>query len=239
LRINGETKATDDSQTFETDLVTVPVRTHQVDEVFANPATAALYSSSYVCRNEHGTTIRQGDGTVVANGVPVEKGDVVTCTFTNKHDISLIVSKIADPTFVDEPGGEVEFTVVVRNPTPGPVTLTKLTDSVFGNLDRNSPESDRSWITSNCETGPDIVLAASGSPGDTYECHFAGRVTASPDTAHRDAVTARITDLVGHSTEESADATVNGRDVLPSIKVEKTADPTLLEGTGKVTYTAV
>jgi hypothetical protein len=219
LRINGDTKITDDSQTFETRLVTVPARRHQVDENFVNPATAVLYRSSYVCRDQHDRIIRRGRGAVVARGVPVRNGDVITCTFTNEHDISLGVAKVADPTFVDEPGGEVKFTVAVHNPTPGPVTLTRLTDSVFGNLDAGAPASERSWITSDCVTGGTI------EPGDTFTCHFVGRVTVTPDKPHEDTVTARITDLVGASRDEDADATVNGNDLLPSIRVEKTADP--------------
>src|SRR5262249_31622894 len=91
LQINAQTKITGDSQTFQTALVPVPApRTHQVAEVFANAAAAALYDSTYICR-ENGDTnpVASGSGTVVANGVLVRPGAVVTCTFFNRHDISL------------------------------------------------------------------------------------------------------------------------------------------------------
>src|SRR5262249_54284467 len=134
-------------------------------------------------------------------------------------------------------GGEVKFTVVVRNPTPGPVTLTKLTDSVFGNLDHNAPASDRSWITSECET--DVRLEASGQPGDSYTCRFVGHVNASPDKPHTDTVTAELRELVGARREGDPPATAKGQAVRPWIGGEKTADPTLLEKPGDVTYRVV
>jgi uncharacterized repeat protein (TIGR01451 family) len=240
LLINGETKITGDGQTFATDLVTVPAGTQQVSEVFKDTDFAALYASSYVCRDQDGHSVASGPGTVVAGGVPVNAGAVVTCTFTNAKDVSLTVAKTADPTTIDEPGGEVEFTVVVTNTTNAPVTLTKLTDSVFGNLDSHSAASDHSWITSDCVIG--VKLAANdgkeGGP-DSYTCNFVGNVTASPQQAHEDTVTAQITDASGETLERDATATVTGLDVLPSITVHKTADPSLLEGPGEVTYTAV
>src|SRR5262249_5689754 len=63
LLINGQKKATEDSQTFSTELVTVPAGTHQVSEEFQNPDLAALYGSSYVCRDQGGSSVASGNGT--------------------------------------------------------------------------------------------------------------------------------------------------------------------------------
>jgi uncharacterized repeat protein (TIGR01451 family) len=239
LLINGDKKKTSDELTFQTESVTLPVGTQQVSEQFTDPDLAPLYDSSYLCKDADGNPLKSGQGTDVAEGVPLKAGADVTCTFTNKKDTSVVIKKVADPTEVDEPGGEVTFTVTVTNTTNAAVTLTSLVDDVFGNLDSSS--TDHSWTSSTCKTGGSLAAkdTVEGGGPDTYTCSFVGNVTATPAKAHEDTVTVTITDKSGEKATDDSTATVNGRDVLPSIKVTKSADPGVLEGGGPVTYTAV
>ena len=146
------------------------------------------------------------------------------------------------PGSVDQPGGEVRFTVGVVNRTQAVVTLTALVDDVFGNLDQDSAAASHTWTASDCQAG--VPLAAyNGSVGgeDTYTCSFVGSVTGAAGTTHEDTVTATITDASGEKASEKATATVEIVDcfVQPSIAVTKTATPSVVQDSGLVTFTAV
>jgi von Willebrand factor type A domain len=241
LLIDADVKKTSADQDFATEFVTVSADTHQVSEEFDDPAQAALYDSSYVCRDESGNTVKSGNGTIVAGGVPIGNSDKVTCTFTNqKRGISVWVGKLADPSAVDEPGGEVRFTATVVNTTDAPVTLTSLRDDVYGNLDSTSSADDHAWISSACAT--EVPLAAyDGQIGgvDTYSCSFVGNVTGAGGSSHKDTVEAEITDSTGDTATATATATVDVVDVSPAISVTKSARPSIVQDRGVVTFTAV
>ena len=241
LLIDGAVKKTSADQDFATEFVNVSSDTHQVSEEFGDPAQAALYDSSYVCRDASGNTVKSGDGTLVAGGVPIGNADRVTCTFTNqKRGISVSVGKSADPNTLDEPGGEVKFTVDVVNTTQAPVTLTSLRDDVYGNLDSTSSAGEHTWVSSTCATG--VPLAASdGQIGgeDTYSCSFVGDVTGAGGSSHKDTVEAVITDSTGDTATQTATATVGILDVSPAISVTKSATPAIVQDSGVVTFTAV
>ena len=239
LQINGVTKAVSDSADFGTGAVRLPVGTQQVSEEFATPSIGALYRSSYACEDGDGSTIATGNGTIVRNGVPLATGDDITCTFTNEKHLSIQVAKTADPDVVDQPGGEVKFGVTVVNTTDNPATVSNLVDDVFGNLDADAPGNPR-WISSSCNTGA-VLAPYDGDVGgaDTYTCSFVGLVLGAPGDPHRDTVTAALTDENGDTVEKDATATVNIRGLAPDIEVTKTADPTVVQGSGPVTYTAV
>src|SRR5207247_2350508 len=67
--------------------------------------------------------------------------DTGSATVTVSNVAPLIkVTKVASPTSVNEPGGNVTFTVSVKNNSVSsdPVTLTSLTDDVYGDLDKDS-----------------------------------------------------------------------------------------------------
>lgn len=150
-----------------------------------------------------------------------DASDDATVTFTDVLP-SITVSKSADPTHVDETGGDVTFTFTVTNDGTVPVTITSLEDDVYGTL---SGDAD-------CQVGTTLVAGAN--------CAFemTQTVSGSVDTSHQNTFTAEAEDSDGNSTQDSADATVTYDDVLPSISVTKSADPTSVDETGgDVTFT--
>ena len=138
----------------------------------------------------------------------------VTVSLTNVLP-TITVAKSANPTSLPEPGGNVEFTVVVTNNSFEPVTLTGLTDDVYGNLNGQG----------TCATGGTIAADAS------YTCVFTGAVTGEPGS-YTDTVTAVATDNDGTTDTKTDDATVTLTDVLPAVTLNKAAFPTTMPEPG-------
>ena len=219
---------------FGTDPLTVSTGKHNVWETFIDNVAAALYRSTYSCTNGS-----KGSGTVVEGGVDLASGDNVTCTFTNtKTSPTVAVSKTASLPVLNEPGGQVQFTTTVVNTTDHPVTLTSLVDDVYGDLASNTGE--HKWDSSDCATGA-LLDAYDGQSGgaDTYTCHFVGQVSGEAGSTHMDTVTAEVTDPTGETATGKDTATVEIRDVKPSIQVTKAAEPSIIQDRGSVTFTAV
>ena len=122
---------------------------------------------------------------------------------------AIAVEKTATPDNVDEPGDTVNFTVTVANTSGEPVTLTSLTDDVYGNLDGQG----------------DCVLPQTIAVGDSYTCTFSGAVNGDAFSSHTDVATATANDDELNDASAFDDATVTVNDVLPGITVEKTATP--------------
>ncbi|MCB2180251.1 hypothetical protein KQH54_03930 [bacterium] len=141
-----------------------------------------------------------------------------TVNIVSAPSISLEVGKSANPTSVTEPGGDVTFTVSVKNTSNVDVQLTQLSDSVYGNL-----------FTEGLCTAPASIAA-----GATYTCDFTKYISA----AHTNTVQASI--QYGELTASgSASASVSYNLLpAPSITVDKSASPTVLdEPGGNATYT--
>ena len=139
-------------------------------------------------------------------------------------DIS--VTKTADPASVPETGGNVTFTYVVTNNATEPATITSLTDDKFGTLAGDA----------DCQVG--TVLAANGGT-----CTFSALFAVPPGPAgstHTNVFTAKAEDDDGNEDTADDPADVIYTDVLPSIVVTKTANPTTVpEAGGPVTFTYV
>lgn len=156
----------------------------------------------------------------------------------NVPPAELQVVKTANPTSVDEPGGNVTFNVAVTNIGIDPnndVTLDDpggLTDSIYGDI-TNAGEAN--IVSTTCSV-PQII-----TPGGTYTCSFVANVTGNGGDSETDIVTASGVDDNGTPISGSDDATVDIVDVLPAISVVKTANPTsVLEGAGQsVTFSVV
>jgi len=147
---------------------------------------------------------------------------------------SLTVVKTANPTSLSEPGGAVTFAVSVTNGGIDPnnsVTINSLNDNIYDNITTTGHDG----ITSTtCATG--AVLAA----GATYSCSFTATVTGDGGDSETDTVTASGTDSHGNPVSGTDDATVTITDVLPSIAVVKTANPTTVnEPGGSVTFSVL
>ncbi|MCL2503953.1 MAG: hypothetical protein FWE94_05015 [Coriobacteriia bacterium] len=126
----------------------------------------------------------------------------------------IAVTKSANPARVPETGADVDFTVTVENTGAKSVTLTGAVDTVFGTLDI---------------TEFDMTHLAVGEVA-TYE--FTRFIKGEPDTPHVNVVTVTGEDDEGTPVADDDDATVEFEDVLPEIKITKTADPTVLPETG-------
>jgi hypothetical protein len=178
------------------------------------PVPAGNYGGSHT--NIFTATVADGDGNKDT------ATDSETVIYTDVKP-TITVAKTAKPTSLPEPGGNIEFTVVVTNNSFEPVTLTSLTDNVYGGLTGKG----------TCATGGTIAAGAS------YTCHFTGAVAGEPG-AYTDTVTAVATDNDGSTDTKTATATVTLTDVKPTITVTKTANPTSLpEPGGNVEFTVV
>jgi uncharacterized repeat protein (TIGR01451 family) len=163
----------------------------------------------------------------------IDYGESKTCTITNTRKPSGIeIEKVASPTSVAEPGGQVTFTLAIRNTSPADtVTITELDDSVYGDL----------FTRGDCGALDGAQLApdngAAGGPDETT-CSFSETVSGNAGDQHHNVAT-----VTGHDEDErpvtdSDFADVDITDVAPSITVTKTADPvTLPEPGGPVEFT--
>jgi uncharacterized repeat protein (TIGR01451 family) len=216
----------DDPVSFEADgqnNLTVPAGTYSVTE----PAVDG-YATSYAGCSE----------VVLANG------ETKTCTITNDDDIAptVDVTKDANVASINEPGGDVIFTVTVWNTSHEAVTLTSLVDNVYGNLDKDDV-GNHSWVSSLCDTGGTLA-ATDGTKGgaDTYACTFVGSVKGDGPATHTNEVTVVVTDDEGDTATDKDTATVTIKDVPPppppppapqidlSVTKVDTPDPATLNG---------
>ncbi|HVF14739.1 MAG TPA: hypothetical protein VM942_09090, partial [Acidimicrobiales bacterium] len=117
--------------------------------------------------------------------------------------------KTATPLVRNEPGGSFTFDVVITNTGTETVTITSLTDDVYGNLNGRG----------SCATG--AVLA----PGATYRCSFTGNFFGNAGASQTDIVTATGVDNDGSTVTARDDAIVRLVDVPPTVTVVKDADP--------------
>jgi LPXTG-site transpeptidase (sortase) family protein len=103
------------------------------------------------------------------------------------------------------------------------VTLTSLTDDVFGDLDGQG----------TCATGGTILA------GETYSCSFTGAVAGNAGVTHTNTATATVSDDEGNPALASDSADVLITDVFPTVVVTKSAGvASLPEPGGDVTFTA-
>ncbi|MHC5004975.1 MAG: hypothetical protein ACYTJ0_17850, partial [Planctomycetota bacterium] len=178
--------------------------------------------------------------TVTASGaddesVAVVGNDSATVTVTDLPP-SIAVAKMAAPASLDEPGGAVTFTVRIDN-TSGQgdeVTITSLTDDVYGDLTDPSDEG----ATAKPQTGTTCSLPQAIPPAGFYECTFTADVLGEPGFVEVDTVTATGQDEEDNPAADSGSAmvTINGLD--PALTVTKTASPTSVpEPAGTVTFT--
>ena len=161
--------------------------------------------------------------TIIGSPAEVAPDQTASATVTNTHVMpNISVTKSANPTSVPETGGNVTFHFVVTNNGAVPVTLTSLTDSVFGNLNGQG----------DCVTGG--LLAA----GSSYTCSITQFLASDSLTSHTNVVTAIGTAADGATDDATDDETVTFTNVMPDITVTKTANPTNVPETGgSVTFT--
>ncbi len=154
--------------------------------------------------------------------VTMDQDQALTAVFWELPTIT--VDKSASPTTVPEPGDDVEFTVEVTNNSPGPVELTSLVDSNYGDLDGQG----------TCAL-PQLI----GS-GSHYTCVFTQLVSGNAGDSHTNIVIATVEDAEEFQVEESDNATVIVTDVAPTLTVVKSVNHEFIpDPGGGVTYTVV
>ncbi len=160
-----------------------------------------------------------------ASGTVVTANDDATVSIISiTPDIS--VDKRATPVSRPAPGGAFTFDVVVTNTGPNALTITALTDDIYGNIANQG----------TCTTAVGTVLPSGGS----YACAFTGTFTGLGGATQTDVVTATGTDVNGTVVSDTDDATVALTNVLPTVRVDKTASPaTRPEPGGAFTFSAV
>lgn len=121
------------------------------------------------------------------------------------------VVKTASPLSRPEPGGAFSFGVAVTNTGAVPLTISGLSDDVYGDLATQG-------------TCTDAVGTELGT-GDSYECAFPGELTGNAGTTQTDVVTVTAVDDEGGSVTDEDDAVVALTDVPPTVEVDKVALP--------------
>jgi len=213
------------TNTSSVDTVTINSLT---DDIYGNldgqgtcdvsPAVVLAPGATYSCQftgavsgnaGESHTNVATASGTD-DDGVIVSATDDAAVTLTDLES-SILLTKDAAPTTVDEPGGDVNFDIVVTNTSSvDTVTINSLTDDIYGNLDGRG----------TCDVSPAVVLA----PGATYSCQFTGAVSGNAGESHTNVATASGTDDDGGSVSDSDDAIVTINYVPPTVDLEKEVD---------------
>ena len=153
----------------------------------------------------------------------IPNGGSATCTITN-NDVprgqgSITVSKSANPTTLQEPGGPVTFSVTITNTSVDVmVAIDNVVDDKFGDLDDSGGNG--------CFDVP-VNLA----PGQSVNCTFQRQITGPGGTSHVNTVTATGFDPAGNRLTASDDARVDITPRLIDLVIVKDASsPTPLNG---------
>ena len=150
------------------------------------------------------------------DGNPVSDEDDATVTITNVAELDRGDEDGDDPTSLPEPGGNATFSVKVENTSAvDSVTISSLTDDVYGNLDGKG----------TCDV-PQTIAA-----GGSYSCSFTGGQR-QRGQQHKDVVTASGTDDDGNPVSDEDDATVTITDVAGLDPGHEDRDPDLLPEPG-------
>lgn len=113
-----------------------------------------------------GTTVGQS-----RSGIAVEPGQETVCTIHNLRPSAppaIQVSKTAVPIVVPESGGDVTFTFTVHNPNAYAVSITRLYDSVYGDLSAAGSCPVGSTLQAGATCTLSITRSLSGPPGTDH-----------------------------------------------------------------------
>jgi hypothetical protein len=165
-------------------------------------------------------------GGVDANGFTASSTAHATVTLTAAGP-QIGVTKVASPLSMVEPGGTFTFTVQVSNPsTLEPVTITALTDNIYGNI------ATRAGSTCGALIGVVLQPGATSAP-----CSFTGPFSGKAGASQTDTVTVTGVNN-GTTVMATAMATVTLTPSGPQIGVTKVATPlTLAAPGGTFTFT--
>jgi uncharacterized repeat protein (TIGR01451 family) len=194
-----------------------------------------LYNSSIECvENGEGGEVVVPSTPGTSTAVNLENGADITCTITNRHVLPLIsVSKTPNPSVLQEPGGNVTYTIIVTNTSSiDPIRITSLVDDKFGNLTAECGIPGAKW---------DLAPLASAP------CTVTRSVSGSVSSPHTNTVTATGHDEGGNEAQAQASATVTFTAAPPppppppliDLAVTKVDTPDPAKLNGRITYTMV
>lgn len=164
-----------------------------------------------------GTPGVQTDGFAVATGTSsggvsaISSGGSGITVAPAAEPPGIRVIKTATPLSRPEPGGTFSFGVAVTNSSAVPLTVTSLSDDVYGDIATKG----------TCTSAVSTVLA----PGDELRCAFPGELRGNAGMTQTDVVTVTAVDGAGATATDDDDAVVSLTDVPPTITVAKTALP--------------
>ncbi|NTU84603.1 MAG: hypothetical protein HGA45_35435 [Chloroflexales bacterium] len=111
------------------------------------------------------------------------------------------MTKTANPTSLLFSGDQATFTVVVKNTSVEPVSLSSLVDDKLGNLDKDT--TPHSWTSSTCDVPRTLAVGAS------YSCAVTATLSGAAGGSHVNTVTATASDNEGSSASATDSATVS------------------------------
>lgn len=152
------------------------------------------------------------------DGAAVEDDDDATVTVVDVLPTVEVV-KDAGVDTLNEPGGDVTYTVTVTNTSVEDVILVSLDDDQFG---------DVFGLSGECGALEGVTL----TPGESVSCSFTATITGDAGDVHTNVVTATVVDNEQNQASDKDDAEVGFLDVLPVITVDKVATPTALDEPG-------
>ncbi len=183
----------------------------------------------YTCQFSESVSGQPGDvitdivtvGGTDDNGNPLSAQDPASVTIRNLGS-KISVVKIPSPARLEEPGGDVTFSVQLQNESAvDEVTITSLVDSVHGDLDGQGSCSVPQTLAAN---------------GGIYQCQFVAAVTGVAGGFETDVISASGTDSDGEAVTADGAATVSfysGSGLAPAgIVVSKTPSPSAVSEPG-------
>ena len=167
----------------------------------------------------------------------VASGDAVVCTFTNtRKDAAIVVTKTPSPVQVAEPGGNVTYSVTVKNTSS--VDKVTVTSTSFTDKIGNGPVEP---VAVDCNGGAaGDGLPQTLDPDQEILCTFVKAVAGAAGATIHDVVEVTGKDESNRDVKDDDDADVTITDTPSALEVVKTADPAELdEGLigAAVTYT--
>jgi len=116
---------------------------------------------------------------------------------------TVLVDKTAAPLTLPEPGGTFTFTVKVTNTSAEEVTITELTDDIYGDISTKGTCTDA--IGTVLDADPD---GTGPKTGGIYTCSFPGPFNGTSGASQKDVITVTVEDDDGTPATDTDDAVV-------------------------------
>jgi len=170
--------------------------------------TAQPHTSAYLSPGSYSVAETPANGWVLSgatcddgslpNAIDLAAGETVTCTFVNSR-AELSLTKTPAPASLVAPGGDVSFAVQVNNDGGAEMTVTGLSDSVYGDV---ADAGNAALIATTC------ALPQSVAAGDAYTCAFTAHVGGAAGERHDNTLTATADGPGNTPLSATAEATV-------------------------------